>query len=206
MERGKIVGGFVGLGKKMKREQLIMAVLLLSAVMIAFGHGRWFGNGPSGDSGGGSSTTVEYQGHSIKLTRLYATFEDYKDDPNNIDPSEYGLVKQLVTEAPVAASYPDIHALTHDEVFNLTFPGYGCGWTGDKPPPEGLLVTSIEIPMAESERMLVFRKQESGYLLIDDFVANDVPGIRLIREKGGSLNYYSRDGERVASHAEKVPR
>jgi len=30
---------------------------------------------------------IEYQGEKIKLTKYYLSFEDYKDDPDNIDPS-----------------------------------------------------------------------------------------------------------------------
>lgn len=29
---------------------------------------------------------VEYRGEKIKLTKYYFSFEDYKDDPDNIDP------------------------------------------------------------------------------------------------------------------------
>src|SRR5258708_38657719 len=44
---------------------------------------------------------IEYQGEKIKLTKYYLSFEDYKDDPDNIDPSENKHVERLVTEAPL---------------------------------------------------------------------------------------------------------
>lgn len=31
---------------------------------------------------------IEYRGQEIKLSRYYLDYEEYKDDPDNIDPSE----------------------------------------------------------------------------------------------------------------------
>ncbi len=49
---------------------------------------------------------VEYRGESIRLSRAYYAYEDYKNDPDNIHPDETVRVQRLVTGAPVARTYP----------------------------------------------------------------------------------------------------
>src|SRR5215471_1184034 len=70
--------------------------------------------------------TIEYQGKHINLTKTYYSYEDYKDDPNNIDPSENARVERLVSQAPVARVFQDRRQMVN-AVVDLKFPGYGLG-------------------------------------------------------------------------------
>src|SRR5690242_1951837 len=69
---------------------------------------------------------TEYQGQKIKLSKFYASYEDYKDDPDNIDPSENERVFRLVSEAPIATSFSDRQEMLR-ALFEIKFPGYGAG-------------------------------------------------------------------------------
>src|SRR5437879_3064309 len=73
---------------------------------------------------------VDYQGEKIKLTKYYLSFEDYKDDPDNIDPSENARVERLVARAPIGHHFADRKEMVK-ALFELKFPGYGLGFTGD---------------------------------------------------------------------------
>src|SRR5215471_3494849 len=73
--------------------------------------------------------TIEYQGEHIKLTKTYYEYEDYKDDPNNIDRAENTRVERLVSEAPIARLFQDRRQMVN-AVFDLKFPGYGLGGFG----------------------------------------------------------------------------
>jgi len=53
-------------------------------------------------SGAGTfQSDIEYQGRNDQLTKYYLSFEDYKDDPDNIDPSRIKRVERLVMQAPI---------------------------------------------------------------------------------------------------------
>src|ERR1051325_4016159 len=49
--------------------------------------------------------TIGYQAQTIKLSKAYGSFDEYKNDPNNIAPSENARVQKLVTQAHVRVSY-----------------------------------------------------------------------------------------------------
>ena len=41
---------------------------------------------------------IEYRGERFKLTKAYYDYDDYKEDPNNIDPSENARVERAVIQ------------------------------------------------------------------------------------------------------------
>jgi hypothetical protein len=51
------------------------------------------------------SSEIDYRGERIKLTKSYADFDDYKNDPENIDPSATERVQRLVLGAPIAKTF-----------------------------------------------------------------------------------------------------
>src|SRR6266478_8316043 len=53
----------------------------------------------------GKEDTIQYRGQTIRLSRAYADFDEYKNDPNNIAAGETERVQQLVEGAPVAKEY-----------------------------------------------------------------------------------------------------
>jgi len=138
---------------------------------------------------------IEYQGQKIKLSKYYLSFEDYKDDPDNIDPSESARVARLVREAPIAHQFADRNELVR-AIFEIKFPGYGLGSLGESPQPDGsiLAMFSVEIPRANENRYWVFEKYESSYKLANDFTGPDVPGFRKVRRENGALSYTWANG------------
>ncbi len=75
---------------------------------------------------GPPSDSIDYQGQPIKLNKPYASYEDYKDDPNNLAAGDIAKVQQLVKSAPVAKHYGSRQEVI-DAVINVKFPGYGMG-------------------------------------------------------------------------------
>jgi hypothetical protein len=147
----------------------------------------------------GGDDTMEYQGQSIKLSRKYGSYEAYKDDPNNIDPSENARVQKLVTEAPIAHSFSNRSEMIH-AAFEIKFPGYGLGGVPARMSDGSALeVVSIEIPRTEKERYLLFHERGGRYELLDDFV-QELP-VASIREEHGTLLFLSGDGKELFRRA-----
>jgi hypothetical protein len=143
----------------------------------------------------GGDDTMEYQGQSIKLSRKYGSYEAYKDDPNNIDPSENARVQKLVTEAPIARSFSSRADMIHG-AFEIKFPGYGLGGVPARMSDGSALeAVSIEIPRAEKERYLLFHERGGRFELLDDFVQG-LP-VASIREEHGTLLFLSSDGSEL---------
>ncbi len=139
--------------------------------------------------------SIEYLGHSIKLTRDYSTYEEYKDDPNNIDPSQSQLVEQLVSQAPVKIRYQSRDELTK-RIFEIMFPGYGLADLGAQRQSD-LSMYGIEIPQVGKSRYLVFRETNGVYTLMDDFVASDDKPIWSVWAGDGELTYSTESHEVV---------
>jgi hypothetical protein len=117
---------------------------------------------------------VDYQGEKIRLTRYYWDYDEYKNDPDNIDSSENARVQRLVVDAPIGRSY-DTEVEMVRATFEVKFPGYGAGGLGDARKGEGSLSgLGIEIPRAGKSRYLLFQCRAGKYVLIDDFVDSDV--------------------------------
>jgi len=141
-------------------------------------------------------STVDYRGEKIKLTKFYLDYDEYKNDPDNIDPSETARVQRLVTEAPIARSFPD-RMTAVSAVFKIKFPGYAAGGFGDgiqrnEGSLNGLVV---EIPRSDSSRYFIFRLVNGRYTLVDDFTASGSLDIHNVRDENGSLVYCTASGQ-----------
>lgn len=169
----------------MKKVMLLIAALIAIALLWSVGRRHL----PS---------DIEYQGEKIKLTKYYLSYEDYKDDPENIDPSENARVERLVTQAPIDHRFADRKELARALV-EMKFPGYGLGFAGKQAQSSGkvLELSSVEIPRAEKNRYLVFEEKNGFFTLVDDFVAPSDPEIMQVREENGLLVYSTRNGQRV---------
>lgn len=138
---------------------------------------------------------IEYRGEKIKLSKYYPDYDSYKNDPDNIDPSETGRVQQLVLSAQINRQYP-----TRIAVFQasseVAFPGYGSGGMGGATLPDGDTVTgfSVEIPRLDKERYFIFRSHNGVYTLVDDFVANEplLTGMQPVKD---DLVFYDVNGK-----------
>jgi|HubBroStandDraft_5_1064220.scaffolds.fasta_scaffold16113_3 hypothetical protein len=146
-------------------------------------------------------SSVDYRGQKIKLTKFYLDYDEYKNDPNNIDPSETERVQRLVAEAPIAHSFASRKDATH-AVFDIKFPGYAAGSFGG-PIQDGngaLNGFLVEIPRADKCRYFVFRNDHGTYTLVDDFTSADPWGIQSVREDHGNLIYSTASGDPKLVH------
>ena len=146
----------------------------------------------------GPTNVIDYRGEKIRLTKSYADFDDYKNDPQNIDPAETARVQRLVMEAPLERDFESLVDASK-AAGEIAFPGYGSGGFGEQLQPDGTVLTgfSIEIPRAEKHRYLIFRGGHGKYRLIDDFVLSDKTIIGHVTEENGALVYSTHQGQRL---------
>lgn len=137
--------------------------------------------------------SIEYRGEEIKLSRSYFDYDDYKNDPNNIHPSEIGRVQRLVRSAPAGQGFGQWGDVSRSAL-EVTFPGYGSGSLKSDWP--SLRAFSIEVPQAEEDRIIVFRAEDGGWRRIDDFLVTGTPAE--VVEAGGELVVYDPRGRRLA--------
>jgi len=143
---------------------------------------------------------IGYRGERIKLTRSYSDFDDYKNDPQNIDPTETGRVQRLVMQAPIEHEFGSLLEVSK-AVADIAFPGYGSSGFAQQPQPDGsvLMGFSVEIPRARKDRCFAFRGVNGKYRLIDDFVASETPAVGRVSEENGTLVYSTASGERIVT-------
>src|SRR5215212_2920690 len=142
--------------------------------------------------------TIPYQGQTIQLSKAYNSFDEYKNDPNNIAANETARVQKLVTQARVRPSY-HVNDGLDQLIAELGFPGYKVRKLETSMPEMGAAF-AIEIPRGNQDRIILFQYHLKGarWVLIDDFVGP--PGIMDIRSKGGELQFYTLDGQLLARH------
>ena len=139
---------------------------------------------------------VEYRGQQIKLSRYYLDYDGYKNDPDNIDPSETSRVQRLVSEAPIDRSFHTEKEMI-SAVFDIKFPGYGLASFGDGNGGEqSFRGFGVEIPRADRFRYFTFQPIDGRYVLVDQFIAPDIPLLSQVRQDGVNLVYSSDTGER----------
>jgi hypothetical protein len=163
----------------------------VAAVLVGAGIYRW----------ATSAAYMPFRGQDIKLTRPYSDYDDYKNDPNNIDPRENGRVAELVRTAPVAASYDSTSAMIF-AVGEVSFPGYGS-MAGATKQVDGssLYLNSIEVPRAGQNRIIVYRERDGRCTLVDDFVVSDDVHILDVADREGKLVYLDYAGKVLVTHA-----
>jgi hypothetical protein len=146
-------------------------------------------------------SSIDYRGQKIKLTKFYLDYDDYKNDPDNIAPSETERVQRLVSEAPIAHSFASRKDAA-SAVFEVKFPGYGAGgFGGSIQDADGSLNGfTVEIPRANKNRYFIFRNHHGTYELVDDFTMADPWGIETVREEDGRLFYSTASGEPKLVH------
>jgi hypothetical protein len=138
------------------------------------------------------SNTLEYQGQKFKMRMAYPSYEDYKDDPNNLDTNELDRIEQVMTNAPVPATFRDRKEFIHSMTFNLRFPGYGeGGFETETDDGSTLEAETVEIPQRDKERVIVVRQTTGPLNLVDDFIWNNATNeISAAKLEKQTLRYY----------------
>lgn len=147
----------------------------------------------------GRPDTFEYQGQEFKMRKAYPTYEDYKDDPNNLDTNELDRIEQVMTSAQVPQSFENKDDLSRFLIVDLKFPGYGMGGIGEQVKADDgsrLLVETVEIPQREKDRVLTLRQSGEEFELVDDFVYSTATnGIRHAKLEKQVLRYYDANNQ-----------
>jgi len=135
--------------------------------------------------------TVEYQGEIIKLSRSYADFKAYRDDPDNLPERAIPHVTRLVTEAPVPEAFATREAADHF-MYGLMFPGYGLALHKIQGP---LALYSLELPRTNRERWIAVISRGNEWRVIDDFVWSSACGdIGRAESDSRSIRYFDDVG------------
>jgi hypothetical protein len=170
------------------RTPIFWLILIVTIVGLSFLHGPLRQR----------SDTITYRGQQFKMARAYATYEDYEDDPNNLDTNELGRIEQAITSAKVPTVFKNREELIHVLIFDLKFPGYGLGGLGETPKTDDgsiLEVEAVEIPQRDKSRYLVVRESSGHYDLIDDFIAGTATNaIAHVKLEARTLRYYDKHG------------
>lgn len=141
--------------------------------------------------------TIVYRGEKIKLSKRYADFDQYKNDPDNIAASETKHVQTLVITAPIAHSFASSQDLFR-AVEATAFPGYGTGiFPSRKSDEKNLTLVTIEIPRANEDRFLVVQRRKGGFEIVEDFVHADPPMPFGVREESGSYVFLDGSGNEI---------
>jgi len=153
----------------------------------------------------GGSAQIEYRGEKFKLTKSYASFEDYKNDPDNLDPAEIPRIERLITQAKIGPEFAGWSDFSQ-QAFAIKFPGYGFGGgPAVKAANQKYMVRTIEIPRASKQRYFVLQLLTNGHLhLVDDFVFPDEPGTgawgaSAVEIVADELVYFGQDNKVVRS-------
>lgn len=154
------------------------------------------------DTGSPPSDTIDYHGQSIKLSKAYSSYEDYKEDPDNIASSETARVQELVKSAPVPRQFSDRKTMIYT-MSELCFPGYGMSMSGERHQSDGTVLElfSIEIPRSGDSRFLLFKGKASRYSLIDEFIYSDDAMIMTASLSGNYIIYSTMQGAKVIERA-----
>jgi hypothetical protein len=88
------------------------------------------------------SNGIDYRGEKIRLTKAYADYDDYKNDPENIHPSETERVQALVLGAPIAKTFGS-RPEASKAVGQIVFPGYGGGGFVEQAQADGTVLMGV---------------------------------------------------------------
>jgi hypothetical protein len=147
--------------------------------------------------------TILYQGHAVRLRKMYDSFDDFKDDDDNIAPDEVANVQSLVRSASMSKQLRDFQQVV-EAVSAVKFPGYGETSCAEQVQPDGsgLYLASVEVPKANEQRYFLFRHRLDGpYVLVDDFLNS---GVRFERAQdlGSKFRYLTYQNK---SQIERIP-
>lgn len=182
--------------RRFRLEFFPTALVLICVVSLLMHRHRQLPAGPISMT----ENTIEYYGQQFKMSRSYAEYDDYKDDPNNLDTNELPRIERTMESVKVPTSFKDRNAFFDFIGLDLVFPGYGWGGIGTSIQTDDgstFDAESVEIPQVNKERVIVVRNEMSGELkLADDFVFenNETNSISRVRLEHGQLEYFDAAG------------
>lgn len=175
----------------MKNALIFALAIVLTVVCLARLTGRREQSLPRNDS------TIEYQGQRFQLSKRYASYDAYKEDPENLASDELLRIEKLMLELKLPDSFAT-QTEFHLAVLKLKFPGYGMGGFEDSGhTDDGSVIfnSAIEIPQTDKERFFIARSAGKELRLVDDFVyASPSNAITKAELKQKRLRYFNNAG------------
>jgi hypothetical protein len=172
--------------KTVATTRVFWAIVFIASIAILLVHSR-------SSAGNG---TIPYHGERFRMSKRYASYEDYKDDPHNLDTNDLDRIEHAITTAPIPSSFSTEKEFWH-ALFQLKFPGYGFGGHGGFPQSDGSTCSlySVEIPMRNKERYILGRTSGGKVDVLDDFVfsseSNQIAQVKIL---GTNLLYLDSQG------------
>lgn len=142
---------------------------------------------------------LPYRGETYKLGRAYSSWEDFKDDPA-IAADQLAAVQKAVESKPLTPIYMNRSDLIKG-TFDIQFPGFGMATFGEHAGADGSMLAgyAINIPLADKDRVFVYRGKGDTWTLIDDFVWTPSEAIWKVDDKDGKLVYSGFEGKEVVT-------
>jgi hypothetical protein len=137
------------------------------------------------------------------MRQAYDSYEDYKDDPNNLDTNDLGRIEQTMESVKIPVSFKDRKEFIDFMLSDLEFPGYGTGFLGGSSTTDdgsAIEVALVEIPQKDKERFVVAHGKAGGELkLVDDFVFDNggTNNIDRVQMKDRQLQYFDLTGRLI---------
>ena len=162
---------------------LLAIPVVVAAVMSA---GYWFYRTKL------AVTHIDYLGERFDLPRTYPTYEAYRNDPDNLGPSNLARIQELVQTRSPGELFKDVEAFGRT-AFALKVPGYGmAGLKVEAAEPKPMLV-AIEVPGTKRWRYLLATGTTGNVKVVDDFVYEGAR-ITKVQIQGGVARYLTTQG------------
>jgi len=157
----------------MSRSMLALFVGLAALLALAY----WFYLGKI------AVTHIDYLGMRFDLPRAYASYEAFRDDPNNLGPTNLARIQAMAETHRL----PEVFASTEafgKQAFELKVPGYGlANLRVDAPDPKPMLI-AVEIPGTVRWRFLLAAGEPGSVRVIDDFIHEGKPITSAVVQSG----------------------
>lgn len=147
--------------------------------------------------GGARFDEFQYRGKTYKLGKTYSSWEDYTSDPT-IAADQLAAVQKAVASDRLTPIYTSRSDLIKG-MFDIQFPPFGFATFGEHAAADGSMLAgyAVAIPMADKDRVIVYRGKDDTWTLIDDFVWTPSDSIWKVDEKEGKVVYGGFEGEMV---------
>ena len=113
---------------------------------------------------------IDYHGFRVRLNRNYQSFEEYKNDDDQIHTESLHDIQGIMRRIQIPQSFNSRKEL-HSSISEFAFPGYGITYfEGIQGKNFTFYLFSFEIPADDDRYLLFLKKENSQYALVDDFI------------------------------------
>lgn len=171
----------------------LVMILVIGGIYVARG---WFSR----------FDELPYRGQTFKLAHSYWSMDGFSSDPQ-MEPSVLLAVQDAVSHGKLTPTYANRWDLIEGNT-RLMFPGFGMTHFAEQSQPDGSVLAgvAIEVPLANKDRVIVYRGRGDTWTLIDDFLWSPEGAVFGVKDKDGKLEYSSFGGGFVVTREPSVPK